>query len=204
MLDLKDWKLRDDTFPSNRALFTKCNFRQRAGRAAEIMLQREETPVRSFTSAAIASRRSYLYCTFSADIRPSNVSGLITGIFLHRNGPRQEIDIEFLGKDTTKLLVNVYFNPGGEGTKLEYGYRGTPTIINLGSTPLPSFIITRLNGARRLYGGAWMDGLRMSAPCGVRRLFRICRSSLTSTSGTLVRPSWQARYTKIGCLHSQN
>lgn len=96
------------------------------------MLQREETPVRSFTSAAIASRRSYLYGTFSADIRPSNVSGPITGIFLHRNGPRQEIDIEFLGKDTTKLLVNVYFNPGGEGTKLEYGYRGTPTIINLG------------------------------------------------------------------------
>jgi beta-glucanase (GH16 family) len=60
------------------------------------------------------------------------VSGLITGVFLHRNSPRQEIDIEFLGNDTTKVLVNVFYNPGYEGTKLEYGYRGTPVIIDLG------------------------------------------------------------------------
>jgi beta-glucanase (GH16 family) len=57
---------------------------------------------------------------------------LITGVFLHRNSPRQEIDIEFLGKDTTKMLVNVYYNPGGEGANLEYGYRGTPVLIDLG------------------------------------------------------------------------
>jgi len=53
-------------------------------------------------------------------------------MFLHRNGPRQEIDIEFLGKDTTRILVNVYYNPGNEGATLEYGYRGTPTLIDLG------------------------------------------------------------------------
>jgi beta-glucanase (GH16 family) len=53
-------------------------------------------------------------------------------MFLHRNGPRQEIDIEFLGKDTTRMLVNIFYNPGPEGTKLEYGYRGTPTLIDLG------------------------------------------------------------------------
>lgn len=47
-------------------------------------------------------------------------------------GPRQEIDIEFRGKDTTKMLVNVFFNPGPVGTRLEYGYRGTPTEIDLG------------------------------------------------------------------------
>jgi beta-glucanase (GH16 family) len=60
------------------------------------------------------------------------VSGLVTGLFLHRNGPRQEIDIEFLGRDTTKMLVNVFYNPGPNGTRLEYGYRGTPTEIDLG------------------------------------------------------------------------
>jgi beta-glucanase (GH16 family) len=65
-------------------------------------------------------------------VKPSNVRGVITGIFLHRNAPRQEIDMEFLGKDTNKLLVNVYYNPGEEGTKLEYGYRGTPVLIDLG------------------------------------------------------------------------
>jgi beta-glucanase (GH16 family) len=53
-------------------------------------------------------------------------------MFLHRNGPRQEIDIEFLGNDTSKMLVNVYFNPGEPGTRLEHGYRGTPVFIDLG------------------------------------------------------------------------
>jgi beta-glucanase (GH16 family) len=53
-------------------------------------------------------------------------------MFLHRNGPRQEIDLEFLGRDTTKILTNVYYNPGDEDTKLEFGYRGTPILIELG------------------------------------------------------------------------
>ncbi|MFG3261800.1 family 16 glycosylhydrolase [Streptomyces bobili] len=58
--------------------------------------------------------------------------GLVTGLFLHRNGPRQEIDIEFLGRDTTRMLVNVFYNPGAAGTRLEHGYRGTPVILDLG------------------------------------------------------------------------
>lgn len=129
-LDEEHWRLRDDTFPSNLALFSPVNFT--LNEHARLTLHKEETPVRSFTSAAMASRRRFRYGAFAAEIRPSNVSGLITGMFLHRNGPRQEIDIEFLGKDTTTMLVNVYFNPGIEGTKLEYGYRGTPVVIELG------------------------------------------------------------------------
>jgi hypothetical protein len=30
------------------------------------------------------------------------------------------------------MLVNVYYNPGEDGAKLEYGYRGTPVLIPLG------------------------------------------------------------------------
>ena len=131
-LDSELWVLRDDTFPSNLALFRPNNFSIGTDNVAQLTLHEERTSVRQFTSAAIASRRRYLYGRFVAEVRPSNVSGLITGIFLHRNAPRQEIDLEFLGKDTTKLLVNVYYNPGGEGTKLEYGYRGTPALIDLG------------------------------------------------------------------------
>lgn len=131
-LDPISWKLRNDTFPSNLALFVPSNFEADSSEAARLTLRKEMTPVRSFTSGAIASRQTFLYGTFMAELRPSNVSGVITGIFLHRNGPRQEIDIEFLGKDTTKMLVNVYYNPGIEGTKLEYGYRGTPVLIDLG------------------------------------------------------------------------
>ena len=131
-LDSELWVLRDDTFPSNLALFRPSNFAIGTDNVAHLTLRAEPTPVRQFTSASIASRRHYLYGHFVAEVRPSNVPGLITGVFLHRNAPRQEIDLEFLGRDTTKLLVNVYYNPGHEGTKLEYGYRGTPALIDLG------------------------------------------------------------------------
>jgi GR25 family glycosyltransferase involved in LPS biosynthesis len=125
------WKLRDDTFPSNLALFSPKNVTAHSDGLA-LAMRCETTAVREFTAAAITSRTSYLYGSFAAELLPSNVPGLITGLFLHRNGPRQEIDIEFLGRDTTKMLVNVFYNPGPGGTKLEYGYRGTPTTITLG------------------------------------------------------------------------
>lgn len=128
----KCWKLRDDTFPSNLAIFSPNNVTMDDLKILNLNLKKQSSPVRSFSSGAISTRQTYLYGRFAAKIRPSNVSGLITGIFLHRNSPHQEIDIEFLGKDTTKILVNVFYNPGVNGTKLEYGYRGTPTLIELG------------------------------------------------------------------------
>ena len=130
-LDDAAWRLRDDTFPSNMALFMPANVRQLPGHAS-LTLRHEQTSVRALTSGAIASTASYRYGRFKAEIRPAGVRGVITGMFLHRNGPRQEIDIEFVGKDPSKMLVNVFYNPGPEGTKLEYGYRGTPTLVDLG------------------------------------------------------------------------
>jgi GR25 family glycosyltransferase involved in LPS biosynthesis len=131
-LDNSLWMLRDDTFPSNLALFTRNNFGMDADQVARLTIRREHTPVREFTSAALCSRRRYLYGRFVAQVRAARVPGLITGMFLHRNSPRQEIDIEFIGNDTRKMLVNVFYNPGGEGARMEYGYRGSPTLIDLG------------------------------------------------------------------------
>jgi GR25 family glycosyltransferase involved in LPS biosynthesis len=125
------WSLRHDTFPSNLVLFRPGNARAMDNDVA-LRLCEEQTAVRAFTSAAMASTHRYRFGRFTAEVRPPRVSGLVTGVFLHRNAPRQEIDIELLGRDPTKLLVNVFFNPGGPGTKLEYGYRGTPTIVDLG------------------------------------------------------------------------
>lgn len=130
--DSSVWMLRDDTFPDNLAVFSPSNFAITNHNLARLTLRKECARVREYTSVSLCSRRSYLYGRFSTVIRPANVPGLVTGVFLHRNSPRQELDIEFLGKDTTKLLVNVYYNPGGEGANLEYGYRGTPILIDLG------------------------------------------------------------------------
>ncbi|MFJ4518991.1 family 16 glycosylhydrolase [Streptomyces sp. NPDC088816] len=131
-LEDSHWYLREDTFPSNRALFRPGNATLPPCGPATLTLRKEASQVRDLTGAAIASRPSFTYGTFGARLRVPSGSGLVTGLFLHRNGPRQEIDIEILGQDTTRMLVNVFYNPGTPGTKLEYGYRGTPTVIDLG------------------------------------------------------------------------
>ncbi len=131
-LDNSFWLLRDDTFPSNLALFDPSNFTTTNDSTARLILHKESSGVRDYTSASICSRQKFLYGRFEAEIKPASVPGVVTGVFLHRNSPRQEIDIEFLGKDTTKVLLNVYYNPGGEGARFEYGYRGTPVLIDLG------------------------------------------------------------------------
>lgn len=137
--DSRRWLLRDDTFPGNLALFRPSNFEWSEDAVGQLSLRRERTPVRDLTSAALSTRSSYRYGRFAADLMPARVSGLVTGMFLHRNSPRQEIDIEFVGNDTTKLLINVYFNPGEEGARLEYGYRGTPELIDLGFDAADAF-----------------------------------------------------------------
>jgi len=131
-LDDDEWFLRDDTFPSNRVLFRPRNVARQDSRHTALTLRPEVTKVRDFTGAAIASRRSFTYGTFTATLRVPSGSGLVAGLFLHRNNPRQEIDIEFLGRNTRQMLINVFYNPGVSGTKLEYGYRGTPVLVDLG------------------------------------------------------------------------
>ena len=125
------WTHRDDTFPSNLVLFRPQNFRVQDDSCGVLTLRREHAHVRHYTSASISSQKSFLYGKFEAEIKPAPVSGVITGMFLHRSTPRQEIDVEFLGKDCRKMLINVYYNPGVDGSKLDYGYRGTPILIEL-------------------------------------------------------------------------
>lgn len=125
------WELRNDTFPSNLALFSPKNFAL-TDAGAILSLEKESLGVREYSASSICSKQTFQFGHFEAEIKPSNVPGVITGVFLHRNSPRQEIDIEFLGKDPSKLLVNVFYNPGDEGAMFDYGYRGTPVMIDLG------------------------------------------------------------------------
>ena len=131
-LDDSFWELRDDTFPGNRALFSPSNFSVQGDGSAEIELRREDMGVREYSSGSLSTRRSFLFGRFEAELKPPRVPGSVTGIFLHRDSPRQEIDIELVGKTPSRLLTNVYYNPGAEGARFDYGYRGTPWIIDLG------------------------------------------------------------------------
>lgn len=132
----KKWRTwlvpRRDTFPSNLSIFSPNNILDEGENPIKLILKKQKTNVREYTSASIVSKKKYQYGRFCVELKPADVPGLVTGIFLHRNSPHQEIDIEFLGKDTSNMLLNVFYNPGIDGTRLEYGYRGTPVLIKLG------------------------------------------------------------------------
>lgn len=131
-LDTTRWLLRNDTFTDNLALFRASNVEIKPGIGAMLFVKSEPLGVRNFSAASICSREQYLFGKFEATIQASNVPGVVTGFFLHRNSPRQEIDIEIAGNRPDRLMVNVFYNPGGEGANFDYGYRGAPSYIDLG------------------------------------------------------------------------
>lgn len=126
------WLLRNDTFPGNLGLFRPANVTAAASGGLLLSVNEEPLGVRNFSAAAISSRTNFLFGRFETTLQATNVPGLVTGFFLHRDSPRQEIDVEILGNQPDQLLVNVFYNPGTEGAKFDYGYRGTPAIIKLG------------------------------------------------------------------------
>lgn len=130
--DTRFWLLRTDTFTDNLALFRRSNVEYSVGVGALLSIKRESVGVRDYSAAAICSQDQYLFGKFEATIQASNVPGVVTGFFLHRNSPRQEIDIEIVGNRPDRLLINVFYNPGSEGANLDYGYRGSPSYIDLG------------------------------------------------------------------------
>ncbi|MCG8038148.1 MAG: family 16 glycosylhydrolase [Candidatus Thiodiazotropha taylori] len=126
------WDLRNDTFPGNLALFTPSNFEEGRREGGRVTIRSEDMGVRDYSSAALTSKENFLFGRFDAVLKPPRANGVIAGIFLHRDTPRQEIDIEFLGNNPAKLLVNVYYNPGVDKARFDYGYRGTPVLVDLG------------------------------------------------------------------------
>lgn len=131
-LDTTRWLLRSDTFTDNLALFRPSNIDFSSAIGASLSVKKESLGVRDYSAASLCSRDQYLFGKFEAIIQASNVPGVITGFFLHRNSPRQEIDIEIAGNRPDRLLANVFYNPGGEGANFDYGYRGAPSHIELG------------------------------------------------------------------------
>lgn len=131
-LDPRRWSARSDTFTGNLALFRPLNVEQNGVEGATIHIRREELGVRHYSAGALTSHADYVFGRFESTFQASDVPGVITGFFLHRNSPHQEIDIEIAGNMPDRLLVNVFYNPGDPGAKFDYGYRGCPSYIELG------------------------------------------------------------------------
>lgn len=119
-----------ETFPGNLALFTPENL-EYSDSGVRVVVSANEGGMRPYRSGALASTRAFTYGRFRAEIRAARGPGLITGFFLHRGSPRQEIDIELAGNDPRRMLTNVFFNPGDDGAAMAFGYRGSPWWIDL-------------------------------------------------------------------------
>lgn len=121
-----------ETFPGNLATFSRDGVIETPSGKRLVLTTAPAGEVRPFRSGAFASSRAFLHGRFEAEIRAAAGPGLVTGFFLHRDTPRQEIDVELLGEDPCRMLVNVYFNPGDDGAAMSFGYRGSPCHIDLG------------------------------------------------------------------------
>lgn len=129
-LNLHYWTILENTFPSNQAHFTKRNF-QLNNSGFEISITNDKIEEKQYSSSSIMAKSPCLYGKYEISMKPIKGDGIISAFFLHRNDPWQEIDIEFTGNDTTKILLNVYYNPGFESVNFNYGVRGTPILIDL-------------------------------------------------------------------------
>ena len=136
------------TFPGNLASFTQEGL-VHDSYGAQLIICKKGVGNRPFRSGAFVSVDSFNYGHFEAEIRAARGCGLVTGFFVHRESPRQEIDIELSGDDPRSMLVNVYFNPGDEGAAMGFGYRGSPLRIDVGFD-------TTLN--HHLYAINWRPG----------------------------------------------
>ncbi len=106
-LDPLHWSARSDTFAGNLALFRPLNVEYDGVEGATIRVRREELGVRRYSAGALSSHADYFFGRFESTFQASDVPGVITGFFLHRNSPHQEIDIEIAGNMPNRLLVNV-------------------------------------------------------------------------------------------------
>lgn len=67
-----------------------------------------------YSSGEYVSVNSYHYGKYSVRLKASNIAGTVTSFFTYSDGDNpDEIDIEILGKDPTKLHIN-YFKDGIE------------------------------------------------------------------------------------------
>ncbi|MBE5887220.1 MAG: glycosyl hydrolase family protein [Lachnospiraceae bacterium] len=73
----------------------------------------------NYVGAEYRTHQQYSYGFYSVSMKPAKCSGVITSFFTYTGRPWDEIDIEFLGNDTTKVQFN-YFVSGEGGHEYVY------------------------------------------------------------------------------------
>ena len=78
--------------------------------ALTLRVTREDS---GFFGAEYRSNEKYGYGYYAVSMKPSSCSGVISSFFTYTGDPWDEIDIEFLGKDTSVVQFNYFTNGVG-------------------------------------------------------------------------------------------
>ena len=116
-----------------------------------------------YTSGEYRTHNTFSYGTFETNLIAAKGDGLVTSFFLYTGSPWDEIDVEILGKDTTKVQFNYYVD----------GVANNEKIVNLGfdaSKGYHKYAIEYGNGYINWYvDGKWVYGVNnqgFNAPYG--------------------------------------
>lgn len=74
----------------------------------------------SYVGAEYRTQRKYSYGFYSVSMKAAKCPGVISSFFTYTGWPWDEIDIEFLGDDTTKVQFNYYTNGIGHHEYVYY------------------------------------------------------------------------------------
>ena len=132
------WQGQNHTFGCNETNFNPANVQSIDGRSG-MALKIDATPFgeRQMSGAEIKfnegstgpkDEKTLHYGRFSAKIKTQKAPGTVASFFLYRWAPWQEIDFEFIGNDTRKVQINVFYSD--DKVKVENPY-GEPVQIQL-------------------------------------------------------------------------
>ena len=124
------WDRGTHTFEQNAARFRPENITYADGKM-RLTLKDNPDPNgdRPYTGAELRTNNEGGFVThgrFVVRMKAAQSSGVISSFFTFRYNPWQEIDIEFLGRDTDEMHMNIYFNPGPEGSARNQPYEVPP------------------------------------------------------------------------------
>ena len=110
----------------------------------QLWLTQEET---GFVGAEYRTWQTYSYGYYSVSMKAAKCDGVISSFFLYTGRPWDEIDIEFLGNDTTKVQFNYYHNgKGGHEYLYDLGFDASEGFHEYGFDWQPDSITWYVDG----------------------------------------------------------
>lgn len=114
----------------------------------KLRLEIREPQAGSYTGGEFRTNDRYGYGYYSVSMKPLKADGVISSFFTYTSDPRwDEIDIEFLGDDTTKVQFNYYTDGvGGHEYVYHLGYDASEEFHTYGFEWLKDSIVWYVDG----------------------------------------------------------